>query len=1131
MNKILFSIIFMFCSCTVMAFEILKFNGKVEYSFDNKNWKNLLVKQKFKSGVWIKTGPKAKVTLLLPNRTQTILSRNTTVQLNDNKKKESTGIKLNMGKIWAKTNKKPVKIGLKAPNAVASIRGTEWIYEVDSNQVSSMAVVEGQIELASNNGTKKSVSSGELASVSKNGVISVNKLLNPGDYLQFVFRYELEPYAYLPTEMFNSKQDRNKFIKELRNSNIKKNNPCNLNQVKELNYLKANIAKISYECLLKIEFSYTKSRELSNWLGFLQVEYLYSQGNIEEADQLLKKLPKNTNNKYVSAKYLFSKGSYEEATDILKSIIQSSTSPSSVNNLLATIEKAKGNKSKALFYYEMALEIDKNWPQPYIEMAKIYLDLSKFDKSISLLEEAKKVGLNKIDETSFLSQYLSYRYQIEKSKRLGQKVLDKNPLDLEMLIAQGITELKSGNNEKALDYFTKATAIERNYARTYVFMAVAHLHSGEFDQAVIQLERAMELDKLDPLPHVIVSQLFASKLNAMEAIKHAKLATKKTKPEDTFTQLANDQQGGINVGTRFLEVGLPNHAKESALKTKKITWAGSALFNAATAKSDLEKNSNFMRGFSLDSQTFGSRRDEPDIISKPGSYGYKELWVGLGNQNSDLGYKFGENGREIKGNVEHSHIYDIGVFALERDAYYAPDDTDRLTFALGFLGFGKRTNYDENEFITANIIPFQSDSTFDTTDTTLRVDRGKSFRTDKSTFLYTMAAEGGSADIGINVAGNCRGEDSMNTKALEYGVGELGRSEKFGQMSWSLDSAIRKGDTKYKVNGSSSTCSDLTSLIGGNYTNRDETLDSLEYEVLSNVQLVQVKNENTKYFLNLKAGYYHHEFDQDIIVDGTSQKDYRSDKHKFFVKPSLGTEMINGNKTMRISAKQDYHPLRQAPILIDDIAGLTSHYEFVNTGGKIDQLSFQWQQKNNDGMITFDSEFFEIENNPINLIFREQWNADLLSNFTLNKFYNPNKDALFSYNGKFARAEFSRLAFSSENFLSKKSTLKFGTEFWKADEKDHGKYDEPESLGKVPGVPKRIFYIGFTHMNEKYTLATRFVRNEDFYNKTSKLFESKNRINSNVTMPIWGGDLVFDISGEIDDASALKSIMLFRRYH
>ena len=59
----------------------------------------------------------------------------------------------------------------------------------------------------------------------------------------------------------------------------------------------------------------------------------------------------------------------------------------------------------------------------------------------------------------------------------------------------------------------------------------------------------------------------------------------------------------------------------------------------------------------------------------------------------------------------------------------------------------------------------------------MRIDRGKSFRTDKSTILYTMALEGGVADIGVNVTGNCKGDDSMDTKALEFGMGELGRSE------------------------------------------------------------------------------------------------------------------------------------------------------------------------------------------------------------------------------------------------------------------------------------------------------------------------------------------------------------------
>ena len=68
-----------------------------------------------------------------------------------------------------------------------------------------------------------------------------------------------------------------------------------------------------------------KSKQLSNWLGLLQVEFLYSQGNIEEANKLLKQLPNNPGKKYVSAKYLFSKGSYKEASDVLNSIIKSST--------------------------------------------------------------------------------------------------------------------------------------------------------------------------------------------------------------------------------------------------------------------------------------------------------------------------------------------------------------------------------------------------------------------------------------------------------------------------------------------------------------------------------------------------------------------------------------------------------------------------------------------------------------------------------------------------------------------------------------------------------------------------------------------------------------------------------------
>ena len=86
----------------------------------------------------------------------------------------------------------------------------------------------------------------------------------------------------------------------------------------------------------------------------------------------------------------------------------------------------------------------------------------------------------------------------------------------------------------------------------------------------------------------------------------------------------------------------------------------------------------------------------------------------------------------------------------------------------------------------------------------------------------------------------------------------------------------------------------------------------------------------------IRAGYYHHEFDQDIITDNISRKDFRSDRHKIFVRPSLGFSYEKNKNSLNFAAISDYHPLRQAPILADDVAGISTHYEFMNPGAKID---------------------------------------------------------------------------------------------------------------------------------------------------------------------------------------------------
>ena len=180
------------------SFQVLTINGQAEISPDKKNWENAQSGQMLSSGTWIKTGANAKVTILLPDRTQTIIARNSEVQLNKPIGENKTTVKVNLGKLWAKTNKKPISLSVKAPNAAATIRGTEWVVDVSSDGQSSMAVVEGYIALRNDEGQITEVNSGELAVVQEHGQISVSRILNPKSYIQFVFRYEVEPQAYLP---------------------------------------------------------------------------------------------------------------------------------------------------------------------------------------------------------------------------------------------------------------------------------------------------------------------------------------------------------------------------------------------------------------------------------------------------------------------------------------------------------------------------------------------------------------------------------------------------------------------------------------------------------------------------------------------------------------------------------------------------------------------------------------------------------------------------------------------------------------------------------------------------------------------------------------------------------------------
>ena len=175
------------------------------------------------------------------------------------------------------------------------------------------------------------------------------------------------------------------------------------------------------------------------------------------------------------------------------------------------------------------------------------------------------------------------------------------------------------------------------------------------------------------------------------------------------------------------------------------------------------------------------------------------------------------------------------------------------------------------------------------------------------------------------------------------------------------------------------------------------------------------------------------------------------------------------------------------------------------------------------------AETFTVRNNPLYLTYREQWNADLLENFTLDKFYNVNSQQLFNANNDFASAKFERLSFISEQIVSPVLMLRLGMEYWDANERDHPKFLEPETLGRVKGVPEVSSFAGFTRTVDELTTSLRVVNNENIRDLDNQIVD-QTIIQGNAISPFMGGEVTFDVSVEPDEMKTLKTILLYRNY-
>jgi tetratricopeptide (TPR) repeat protein len=199
-----------------------------------------------------------------------------------------------------------------------------------------------------------------------------------------------------------------------------------------------------------------------------EIEYYISTGNREEANSILSELingyPENNSTLYAKALVDFSTQKYAEAITILTKLTSSDRKNETWLRLMAKTQVASGNQAGASLTYSLLIDLGVADAKLLLNRAECYRKTGEYDKAIK-------------DLSGFLELY---------------------PDNKEALSLTGKTEAESGDNLKALDYFSKNLKLHPNDPDCYVDRANSYFISKTWDYAISDYSMALDIQPADP---------------------------------------------------------------------------------------------------------------------------------------------------------------------------------------------------------------------------------------------------------------------------------------------------------------------------------------------------------------------------------------------------------------------------------------------------------------------------------------------------------------------------------------------------------------------------------------------------------------------------------------------------------
>lgn len=179
-----------------------------------------------------------------------------------------------------------------------------------------------------------------------------------------------------------------------------------------------------------------------------------------------------------------------------------------------------GNFFAAQAEFRAAFEGNQNFGMAALRAAQCMWSLSQSQNAISWLTKAIQAEPDLLMSYILLADYYSQRYDYFNAVKVLQKAQKIRESSNEVLRGYALIEFRRRNFKTAVDYAKKALKLYEVDVETLILLAKSHAQLNEYNEAYVYINRATELDSMNPAVQSYYALIAASTQGAQYAIDY-----------------------------------------------------------------------------------------------------------------------------------------------------------------------------------------------------------------------------------------------------------------------------------------------------------------------------------------------------------------------------------------------------------------------------------------------------------------------------------------------------------------------------------------------------------------------------------------------------------------------------------